>query len=75
MYGGYGEVKSTRGKIHDYLGMTFDFSEKGKVKIDMIDYMSSMVDDFSVDFKPGDTAPTPAAPDLFADRSAKPRNR
>ena len=28
--------------------MCFDFSEKGKVKIDMIDYMNQMVDDFSV---------------------------
>ena len=67
MYGGYGEVKGTRGYIHDYLGMTFDFSEKGKVKVDMIDYVSAMVDDFPIKFKPNDTAPTPAAEDLFAE--------
>jgi hypothetical protein len=46
MYGSVAEVKATRGKIHEYLGMTFDFSEKGKVKIDMIDYMKAMVNDF-----------------------------
>ena len=66
-YGGYGKVKATRGHVHDYLGMTFDFSEKGKVKIDMIDYMCGMVDDFSTKFKPTDTAPNPAAEDLFAE--------
>ena len=67
MYGKYGEVKATRGKIHDYLGMTFDFSQPGKVIIDMIDYISTMVDDFSIKFEPTDTAPTPAADDLFAE--------
>ena len=52
MYGKYGEVKVTRGKIHDYLGMRFDFSEPGKVKVDMIDYVKEMLDDFSEKFKP-----------------------
>jgi hypothetical protein len=33
MYGAHGAVKVTRGKIHDYLGMTFDFTTPGKVKI------------------------------------------
>ena len=65
MYGGHGEVKATRGKIHDYLGMTFDFSEKGIVKVDMIDYMAAMVDDFSTKFEPDDVAPNPAAEDLL----------
>jgi hypothetical protein len=65
MYGDYGEVKATRGKVHDYLGMTFDFSEPNKVKIDMIDYINNMVDDFPEDLLPTDTAPTPAADDLF----------
>ena len=67
MYGKHGEVKATCGKIHDYLGMTFDFSEEGKVKVDMLDYMKAMVADFSIKFKPKDTAATPATPDLFAE--------
>jgi len=66
-YGKHGEVKATRGKIHDYLGMNFDFTEPGKVKIGMLDYVSSMVDDFSVHIGPNDTAPNPAAQDLFAE--------
>ena len=57
MHGTHGEVKSTRGKVYDYLGMTFDLYKKGKVKFDMIDYMAAMVDDFSTKFKPDDTAP------------------
>ncbi|MGC8472764.1 MAG: hypothetical protein ACP5PM_10830, partial [Acidimicrobiales bacterium] len=27
MYGAHGEVKTTRGKVHNYLGMVFDFSQ------------------------------------------------
>ena len=46
--------------------MTFDYSEKGKVKIDMIDYMASMIDDVSSELKSTGTAETPAADDLFA---------
>ena len=65
-YGKHGEVKATRGPIHEYLGMRFDFSEKGKVKVDLIDYINSMLDEFSVKFGPNDTAPTPAAENLFA---------
>ena len=72
MYGTHGEVKATRGPIHDYLGMRFDFSEKGKVKIDMIDYMCAMVDEFSTKFKPTDTAPNPAADDLFNKGTSNP---
>ena len=67
MYGGYGKVKAMRGKIHDYLGMTFDFSEEGKVSVDMIDYMEAMVDDFPEKFSTCNTTPTPAADDLFAE--------
>jgi hypothetical protein len=70
-YGKHGKVTTTRGKIHDYLGMTFDFSEKKKVKVDMIKYMEAMVGDFSNKFKTNDTAPTPAAEDLFTEGESK----
>ena len=46
MYGQYGDVTQHRGKVHDYLGMNFDYSEKGKVKVDMIDYVAAMLDEF-----------------------------
>ena len=43
VYGKHGEVKATRGMIHDYLGMTLDFSVKGKVIVSMKDYMRKLV--------------------------------
>ena len=45
-YGSHGEVKANRGKVHNYLGMKFDYSEKGKVGIDISDYMKHMVEEF-----------------------------
>ena len=47
--------------------MTFDFSEKGIVKIDMIDYVEGMLNDFPPDkLGPKDVSPTPAAENFFA---------
>jgi len=68
-YGAHCAVKATRGKVHDYLGMTFDFSQEGKVKVNMTDYICNMIDDFPVALKVTDTAPTPASDDLFAEGS------
>ena len=64
MYGEYGEVKSTRGDVHDYLGMKFAFDRnKQEVKIDMCDCVNDMVDEFPVKFnsKREGNAPTTAA--------------
>jgi hypothetical protein len=65
MYGEHGEVKVVRGKVHDYLGMTFDFSVGGKVKIHMKDYVKDMVDGFPV--KITGTLPRGAPDDLFSE--------
>ena len=59
MYGKYKTVQPTRVKIHDYLGMVVDFTEKGKVIIDMVKYVESMIDDFPVGLNK--EAKTPAA--------------
>jgi hypothetical protein len=64
MYGKHGEVKATRGKVHDYLGMIFDYSEPGKVKISMVDYMEKMVDEFPFPIKGKKQNPAPE--DLYA---------
>jgi len=45
-YGQLGEVKSSRGKRHDYLGMILDYSVEGQVIIDMCDYVKKMVAEF-----------------------------
>ena len=45
--------------------MTLDFSDDGKVKIDMRKYVTSMIEEFA-EFQPlTKTATTPAAMDLF----------
>jgi hypothetical protein len=53
----------TRGKIHDYLGMTLDFSTIGKIMVTMIDYIISMLKDLPADMD-GEAA-TGAANHLF----------
>ena len=70
---GSGKMKINRGKIHEYLGMTLDFSVSGEVKITMTPYICEVIDDFSK-YDPGSkTARTPAADHLFKVRDdAKP---
>ena len=43
---GIGEIKFKRGKIHPYLGMSLDYTVAGKLKVDMRDYIKSMMKDF-----------------------------
>ena len=40
------EVKTTQGPLHDYLGMTIDYSVPGQVSIDMSHYVKKMVKEF-----------------------------
>jgi hypothetical protein len=51
MYGQIGEDKITRGKIHDYLGMKLDYSQDGKFIVDMVDYITRMVEEYFRDTK------------------------
>ena len=53
----------SRGPVQEYLGMTLDFSERGRVVIKMSDYVKTMLNDApaSMDGK----AATPAAAHLF----------
>ncbi|CAJ1967284.1 unnamed protein product [Cylindrotheca closterium] len=64
-YGGLKEVTCTRGRVHTYLGMTLDYSKKGKLKIRMDDYVQRMLDEFSVKFKEDDKQETPAGNNLL----------
>ena len=58
-------MKATRGKKHDYLRMNFDFSEAGKVHIDMCDYIENMLNEFPMELAESDMATTPATDNLF----------
>lgn len=62
-YGQEAPLVVTRGQIHEYLGMTIDYTEAGKCKIRMSDYIEEMLDDIPKDMI-GD-ASTPAADHLF----------
>ena len=53
----------TRGKVHEYLGMTIDYSSPGKVMISMKDYIKSMLEALPSDMD-GESA-TPGGNHLF----------
>jgi len=53
----------TRGKVHEYLGMTIDYSVDGKVIIRMDDYVAGVIDEARADMS--GEAPTPAAEHLY----------
>ena len=40
---GSGKMTMSRGKVHQYLGMTLDYSVHGQVKVTMFDYISSEI--------------------------------
>jgi hypothetical protein len=60
----YGDkMHVSRGLVHDYLGMTLDYSTKVEVKVTMVDYLKGVLGDFPEE-KSG-SAPTPASEHLF----------
>ena len=62
-FGQIAEVTGTRGKKHVHLGMTLDYSVPGQVKVDVTDYVKSMIEDFPQDLD--GKATTPANDHLF----------
>jgi len=56
-------LAATTGDIHDYLGITIDYSEQDKVKFTMYDYLEDVIEDMPDDMK--GSAPTPASDNLF----------
>jgi hypothetical protein len=66
-------LAATTGAVHDYLGITIDYSEREKVKFTMYDYLEDILDEM-----PGDmngTAPTPASDNMFdVDADSPPLN-
>ncbi len=60
----YGVAVAThQGKVHDYLGMIFDFLAKGKVMVTMMEYIKIIIKDFPE--KITGTKTSPAADHLF----------
>jgi hypothetical protein len=59
-------VKTTPGKIDNYLGMKLDYSTEGQVTIDMIQYVESMIFNFPQEHLQGNVA-SPWNENLFKD--------
>ena len=64
----YKDVKIVRGVEHSYLGMTFDYSDRGRVKITMEGYIHDLLCHYQVTKH----ATTPATAYLYAIRDSKP---
>jgi hypothetical protein len=62
-YGKETPLTVTRGLMHDYLGMTIDYSYQGQVRFTMFDYIANMLDALPDNMK-GESA-TPAGAHLF----------
>jgi hypothetical protein len=49
VYGKDAPLTITRGKVHDYLGMTIDYRVDSKAKFTMTDYIQNMLDEIPTD--------------------------
>ena len=65
MFGQLREVKMTQGLLHDYLGMTLNYSVPGQVSIDMSHYVEKMVKEFPQENLKGASVASPWNEDLF----------
>jgi hypothetical protein len=62
-FGKEAPLTKMRGKVHNYLGMTLDFSSPGQAKILMINYIKNILEEMPSDMD--GEAPTPASNHLF----------
>ena len=60
---GSGKMTVNRGKVHKYLGMTLDYTVRGRVKITMFDYVDEILAAFDKADPQGGGTKTSAAPD------------
>ena len=67
-------VKSVRGKVHEYLSMALDYIAKGEVKIDMRKYVKKMIDEFTVHIKKYQAVASPGTKNLLKLDITKPLN-
>ena len=70
-FGAEAPLSVSRGKTHNYLGMSLDFRTKGEVQIDMQHYIDMMLQDAPEDMK--GVSNTPAAAHLFKTNSKDPK--
>lgn len=64
----YGDIMSlsiSRGKIHDYLGIVFDYTKSNEVKVTMYQYIDRLLDNVPEVFLKGIGLVTPASENLY----------
>ena len=59
----YGILQYSCGKVHDYLGMTLEYSEKGKLQFSIIPYLINLLKEIPEEL--GSLAATPAPDNMF----------
>ena len=70
VFGKESPLSESRGKVHDYLGMTLDFSKPGELSVTMIDYIKMVLAGVPNEMR--GTANTPAAAHLFSVNDTNP---
>ena len=65
------EVNTNIGKVHEYLGMNFYFTEKGQVKIKIGYYFEMMINEVLMKISKCNTALTPAGNNIFEKDNTK----
>ena len=60
---GSGKMTAKRGKVHEYLGMTINYSEPGQAKVTMLNYVEEILTDFDKADLKGTGTKCSAAPD------------
>ena len=70
-YGDIMPLSISRDKIYDYLGMVFDYTTKGYVKISMYQYISQLLDNAPDIYKKGAARATPSPNHLYEIRNSE----
>ena len=68
-FGGIIPLTISRGKVHDYLGMTFNYETPGQVMIHMYQYIYEMLKSIPDRYKQEVGSATPAPTNLYETRS------
>ena len=64
-FGTVAPLTTTIGRVHDYLGMTIDYSEAGRVRFTMFDYLHEIIENLPGHLVTTRNTTTPAADHLF----------
>ena len=64
-YGGIMPLSKSRGGVHEYLGMIFDYNTSGRVHISIYQYIHGLLQSVPIMYKNGTGSATPAPSHLY----------